>query len=101
MTKGGRFYHITSDGANKGNALEKVVDLYQREVGIEVIKTAAIGDSENDIPMLAVVDMPFLVRKFNNTAIESGLTNVYVTNGIGPDGFSEAMNIVIKNTFND
>ena len=96
LTKGGRFYHITSQGANKGIALKKVVDLYKKKNGITSIISAAIGDSENDVPMLAEVDKPFLVRKHDGSAIETGLKNITVTSLPGPEGFSEAMNIFIN-----
>ena len=55
------------------------------------IITVALGDSENDIPMLKIVDFPFLVRKHDGTAIETGIEKIVITEAIGPMGFTEAI----------
>ena len=95
MTRGGRFYHFSSINANKGFALSKVIDEIKSTFGESEITSYAIGDSENDIPMLKVVDNPFLVRKYNNTYIETGVT-VTVTNEIGPKGFTEMVYFIMN-----
>ncbi len=60
FTRGGRFYHLTG-GCHKGKAVKALSDLFRQENGPLV--TVGIGDSANDLPMLEVVDRPFLVQK--------------------------------------
>jgi mannosyl-3-phosphoglycerate phosphatase len=94
LTRGGRFYHIMGD-CDKGKAVRHVIRLY-RIINPDV-RFAAVGDSENDLPMLQEADHPFLVRQPNNayekTAVSPGVT---VTDGIGPQGFYEAVQKIIN-----
>lgn len=89
LTRGGRFFHIMGK-CDKGEAVRRVMDLYrERHPGV---RFAAAGDAENDLPMLRQVDHPFLVRRpdggFNQAAVFDRVT---VTQGIGPEGFCEAV----------
>jgi mannosyl-3-phosphoglycerate phosphatase len=94
VTKGGRFYHLLSRDSDKGTAILKIVDRYRKGRDGMLI-TVGIGDSENDIPMLMAVDRPFIVKKKNGTAIQTGLKTVREMTGIGPAGFSEAVAAVL------
>jgi mannosyl-3-phosphoglycerate phosphatase len=94
ITKGGRMYHLLSKKSDKGTAVLRIADYYRR-ISPDPIVTVGIGDSENDIPMLMVVDRPFIVRKKNGTALQTGLTSVIETEGSGPAGFSEAVKGVL------
>lgn len=91
ITKGGRFFHCSSIGSNKGNAMKRVLDIYKEKNDKKKIITVALGDSENDIPMLNLVDFPFLVRKHDGSVIETGNDKIKITQEIGPTGFTEAM----------
>jgi mannosyl-3-phosphoglycerate phosphatase len=95
ITKGGRFYHLLSTQADKGSAIIKVIDFY-REKATNVITTVGIGDSENDIAMFRVVDIPVLVRKNDGSTIDTGMGNISVTRLSGPRGFNEAVTGIIK-----
>ncbi|VVB99518.1 Glucosyl-3-phosphoglycerate/mannosyl-3-phosphoglycerate phosphatase [uncultured archaeon] len=57
---GGGFCHLCI-GHDKGKAVKKLAYLYKKEFG--QINSIAIGDSENDIAMLAAADDAYLVRK--------------------------------------
>jgi mannosyl-3-phosphoglycerate phosphatase len=93
-TRGGVFHHITG-GCDKGKAVRRLMNLYRR--ANPGIRFAAVGDAANDLPMLRAVDQPFLVRKsgglFEEGACFNGLT---LTEGIGPLGFAEAINLLRK-----
>ncbi len=95
LTRGGRFHHIMGK-CDKGKAVRHVIRLY-RSVN-QNVRFAAVGDAENDLPMLQEVDQPFLVRQPNNeyekAAVFPGVT---VTKGIGPQGFCEAVQKIISN----
>ena len=58
IIKGSRFYTVTG-GTDKGKAAKILVDLYSK---IEKVESYAVGDGENDIPMLGVVDHPFAIN---------------------------------------
>jgi len=91
-TRGGRFHHILGQ-SDKGKAVSLLKQLYRERSG--GVRFAAAGDAANDGPMLREADHPYLVRRpdgtFDRDAWFEGLT---VTEGIGPEGFAEAVSAV-------
>jgi mannosyl-3-phosphoglycerate phosphatase len=63
VTRGGRFYHLVKAGQSKGNAVKIVADFYKNEMKTVDLLTVGIGDSENDLSMLAQVDIPVLIPR--------------------------------------
>lgn len=59
-TEGGRYFHLIGN-TDKGKAVAILKNLYFRMFG--KVETFGIGDGPNDLPMLKVVDRPFLIRK--------------------------------------
>jgi mannosyl-3-phosphoglycerate phosphatase len=57
---GGRFYHLVAAGQDKGRAVRFLIEHYRRHHDGPVL-SMALGDSPNDLPMLAAVDMPVLL----------------------------------------
>jgi len=57
-TKGGRYYHILGN-TDKGKAANNLKQLYLKEY--TKIVTIAVGDSQNDQPMLKIVNKPFML----------------------------------------
>lgn len=94
ITKGGRFYHFTSGDTDKGKAVRKIIE-HLKSGNSSRIVSIGIGDSENDLPMLAVVDIPFLVRKHDGSAVKTSI-NVKITGERGPAGFTEAVMSVFQ-----
>lgn len=93
LSRGGRFYTVQSAQVDKGKAVRWLAEVFRKNLPVEPI-LAATGDSPNDAPMLAAVDVAFLVQKYNRTwaDIESpGLTNLIKIEGAGPEGFTEAI----------
>lgn len=85
----GRFFHLMGDH-HKGKAVTILRKLYERRDG--PVMTIGIGDSLNDLPFLAAVDRPVLVKK------ESGrhdgridIPGLVRTEGIGPAGWNEVV----------
>ncbi len=95
VTRGGRFFHLSSIDANKGRAVSRVVDFYRSQTHDSAVTSIGIGDSPNDIPMLEAVDIPFLVKRPDGTAIDSGIEKIRITEKAGPAGFTEAMKMAI------
>jgi mannosyl-3-phosphoglycerate phosphatase len=92
-TYGGRYYSAMGEG-DKGKATKTLIELYRRKLG--EIETIGIGDNQNDIPMLEVVDIPVLVQKPDHSWEEIGLANTYKVKGIGPEGWSRAIRKLIE-----
>lgn len=65
-TKGDKYYHLMGNN-DKGKAVKILKELYKNR--FREIKTIALGNSENDLPMLKVVDVPIFVK--NEKAIEN------------------------------
>lgn len=96
VTKGGRFYHLMGDN-DKGKAVQILKLIYQQNHHHKTLISIGIGDSLNDFPMLQNVDIPVLVKK--KTGVHepcSGFKNIYYTQGIGPQGWAEAIFEIVK-----
>ena len=85
----GAFHHILGN-SDKGRAVEIVIKLYQNALGD--VKSIALGDSPNDFPMLAKVDVPVLVQRTDGRHIQGhNIPNVILQEGIGPVGWGRAV----------
>ena len=86
IIQGGRFFHLIGEN-DKGKSVSYLTDISRR--AYEGIKTIGIGDSQNDLPMLQVVDYPVLVKKpdgSHDTNIT--LDNLIRSPGKGPVGWN-------------
>jgi mannosyl-3-phosphoglycerate phosphatase len=59
-TRGGRYFHLIGN-ADKGKAVSILKNLYCQMFG--KVESFGIGDGHNDLPMLKVVEKPFLINK--------------------------------------
>lgn len=85
----GKYCTVTSAGSDKGKAVACVRELYRAALG--PVTTVGIGDSLNDVPLLASVDRAYLVQQpgGNWEAIEvPGLRRV---EGVASAGWSRAV----------
>lgn len=89
ITRGGRFYHLIGNN-DKGKAVMLLRDIYGKKS--KHFKTIALGDSQNDLPMLRVVDYPVLMQKPDGSYDPSiKLDNLILAPGVGPPGWREAI----------
>lgn len=83
----GRFFHILGN-SDKGKAVSILIGLYRERFGD--IKTIAIGDSPNDIPMLEKVDLPVIVKKSDGSYdLRIKVPRIIKADGIGPEGWNK------------
>lgn len=61
LVQGGRFWHLMGNH-DKASAIQQLCEQYRR-AGLQRIRTVALGDSPNDIPMLRAVDIPIVIRR--------------------------------------
>ncbi len=90
---GDRFFHLS--GSDKGRAVSRLIALYrQSHPGASTI---AIGNGPSDFPMLAAVDIPFLVQTGEGVyADHAALARLRLAGGVGPDGWNTAMMSVLQ-----
>ncbi|MBI2860539.1 MAG: mannosyl-3-phosphoglycerate phosphatase [Chloroflexi bacterium] len=93
VTHGGRFFNVMG-ASDKGAAVAILSGIYRRMWG--EIMTVGIGDSNNDLPMLARVDAPFLVQKRDGAWEDIDLPHLRRVPGIGPEGWSLAIEEVLE-----
>ena len=92
-TSGSRYYDITGPN-DKGKAAKILIELFKRQSGR--IRTIAIGDSPNDLPMLLSVDIPLLVQKPGGTWEDVDVPHLRRVEGIGPEGWAKAVEEIIE-----
>ncbi len=94
LSRGGRFYTIQSEQADKGKAVRWLAGIFKETMTLPPV-FAAIGDSPNDLSMFASVDHAFLVQRHNGMWTDMKMPGLQTIEGIGPAGFSAAVNILL------
>ncbi|PIU55384.1 MAG: mannosyl-3 phosphoglycerate phosphatase, partial [Chloroflexi bacterium CG07_land_8_20_14_0_80_51_10] len=84
-TFGGKFWEAYQ-GGDKSKTTKILIELFRLNFGD--IAAIGIGDSENDEPMLAAVDMPILVQRADNRWKKLKVQNLQLVKGVGPEGWS-------------
>lgn len=94
LSRGGRFFTVQSALVDKGKAVRWLMELF-RQTSPQAPLFAAVGDSPNDVPMLEVVDLPFLVQGPKGSWVPVDLPRLKKIPAVGPAGFSAAINRVL------
>jgi mannosyl-3-phosphoglycerate phosphatase len=92
-TRGDRFHHLMG-AQDKGEAVRRLVHLFQRKAqdNRRTLMTVALGNSLNDLPMLAVVDKPILVQLADGSyAAGIDLPRLIRAPAPGPSGWNQAI----------
>ncbi len=90
---GERFHHLVGN-SDKGKACRILIDCYRRrnEGQPGPFVTVGVGDSANDLPLLAAVDRPILVQKPDGSYDPAvALPHLIKAPGIGPSGWNSAI----------
>ena len=96
--EGRRFHHVFGSITDKGKAVSTLINIYKDNLD-DSIKTIGLGDSLIDLPMLAVVDIPILVKKNSgNYDRRIQIANLIYADGIGPEGWNKAILKILKDT---
>ncbi len=85
---GGRYYGVMGAN-NKGKAATILIKMFRRKLG--EVRTVGLGDSDNDLPLLAVVDIPVLVQKPEGWWADMHLPGLRRVEGSGPTGWKQAI----------
>lgn len=92
VARGGRFWHLFA-GSDKGRAVRWLMKEYRAGLRTR-LRAVGLGDSANDLPMLAAVDVPILVQKPDGSydqEVVSRLPRVMRAPAPGPAGWNEAV----------
>jgi mannosyl-3-phosphoglycerate phosphatase len=96
ITRGGRFHHLLGP-VDKGRALQRLIALYAAE-GFR-FTVVGLGDSPNDLSMLAVADRPILIPRPGgevDEALRRGLPRAEKAPAPGPSGWNSAVLTVLE-----
>ena len=89
VIKGGRFVHLMGK-ANKGKALKFLKQFYEKRWD-EDVTTIALGDGENDIPLLEAGDTAIVIRSPVNKPPKITHSKKKTTRAYGPTGWNKAV----------
>lgn len=91
----GLFFHVLGDH-DKGRAVKLLQAFYRREFG--AVASIGLGDSLNDLPMLAAVDHPVLVRHADGSCdARIELHGLIRTQRPGPAGWNDTVLALLEN----
>lgn len=90
ILRGGRFFHIVSCKQDKGKAVDFLISLFRHKIS-KKITTIGLGDSNNDISMLRVVDIPILVKKHTGLHEFTNINGLIKSDFIGPLGWNSSI----------
>lgn len=96
MISGARFTSVSAAN-DKGRAANALTDMFRRERG--QVTTVGIGDSWNDAPLLAVMDIPLLVQRPGGSWVSLPVNRIRQITGIGPKGWTQAMRRLVESGF--
>jgi mannosyl-3-phosphoglycerate phosphatase len=89
FTTQGVYLHLLGEN-DKGKAVKILSEIFRARYGS--LKTVALGDSPNDLPMLESVDIPLAVQRPDGRHHPAlSLPNLEKVKGIGPHGWNSAM----------
>jgi len=89
VVSGGRFTQVYGKGADKGEAVRILTEMYVEEYGSVV--TVGIGNAQNDLPMLKAVQKPAIVKNSDGSWADLDIENLYKEERIGPEGWAEVV----------
>jgi len=92
---GGRFVHI-SGLTDKGKSIDWIRGYFQRQHNRDV-EVIALGDSDNDIPMLAQADHPFIVRSPAHSPPTMPGHRALISEHMGPKGWNDCILSFFRN----
>tara|TARA_Y100001968_G_C19360927_1_gene719764 strand:+ start:243 stop:1043 length:801 start_codon:yes stop_codon:yes gene_type:complete len=94
--KGNRMSHLLSNTSHKGKAVYKLKDYLENKE----VKIIALGDSQNDLPLLECADISIVIPGKNgpNKYLQNGIDNGFfrLANAPHAQGWSNSIEAIIK-----
>lgn len=95
--KGGRFYHVMGH-FNKASCFPQLKANYA-QLWQDEVKIVALGDSQNDLPMLEQADFAIVIPSPQGINIKPNHPNVFFASQPAPYGWQEGINYFWQNIF--
>ena len=99
IPRGGRFHHLLGAGQDKGRAAAATMETMRGLAGGR-ITTVGVGDSENDLTMLAAVDIPVLIPHPHRGFPAGAPAGAVRATRPGSEGWNEAVGKVLDELTN-
>jgi len=90
VVRGGRFYHLTGAGQDKGRAVRIVRECFAKRQGGPAV-AIGLGDSDNDLSLLAAVDVPVLIPQPGGSLLHIDLPGLIHADEPGSRGWDGAV----------
>lgn len=95
LVKGGRFLHVMGK-SDKGSAMQWLTERFRRSDPTRPVTTVALGDGQNDRPMLEAADIAVVIKPKHGTALQlEQHHNVIYPEAPGPAGWQEALDQIL------
>lgn len=95
ITRGGRFFCFTGKGHDKGKAVKKTRDIFEKNQACRYL-SIGLGDSCNDLPMLSQVDIPVLIPHPDGSIEDFTLPNLVCASLPGSIGWNRAVSALLS-----
>ena len=97
LLQGGRFIHILGK-TNKAKPIKWLKSVYEKNYN-KPFKLIALGDSDNDLDMLAIADIAVVIKSPSHAMPEINSTNHKIlTEKYGPSGWNDSILNLLENT---
>lgn len=93
ITKGGRFYHLIGKNQDKGIAVKKAKEIFEKLYKHSVV-SLGLGDGPNDIELLKNVNTPIVIKNHKGEYLNTNIDSIQKSTFKGSKGWNE---MVIKN----
>jgi len=95
LVKGGRFLHVMGN-CDKGRAMQWLTERFRRADPERTFQTVALGDGQNDLPMLETADLAVVIKPKHGPALQlEHHHNVIYPEAPGPAGWQEALDQIL------
>lgn len=96
LVKGGRFWHIMGQN-DKGKAMAWLLNTYQQQQRQKIV-TIALGDSQNDLPMLEQADYAAVIQRVDGSylSVDKKADRLVRSQHPAPLGWREAIEQLFK-----
>lgn len=99
VIRGGKFIHLMGE-VDKAQGAQLAIELYKNAEPETTWTVVAIGDSENDLGMLEIADIPVVIPHDSEIRIHPAHSGTIYASKNASEGWSESMETIL-NTFNN